>query len=368
MASGWGTRSAGAAESLNNRTEMNLDWTSARARFSERFDAVVMLTASDWSAEPRSNRYHYATRFARVSKVIFVQPDRMSNGFSFSHSGVGDLEILHVPERFDQAQANAIGEALEKRNIRHPLIWTYSPHYADVIQELGGVLSVFHATEDFFQPELRGQLPATFYSRLTRLLNRLDLLVVVSEGVRDSYVQQGRYRGEVLLLENGCDFEFWLAHRETLANRASSQRKTAFYQGGINYRLDVDLIAGVARKLPDWEFRFCGARDPSFADWKTVRRLPNVVDLGFLSPEEVAKEAWRADVGIIPFIRKPFIVEKSLPLKAFEYVACDLPVVSVPIRALERWPELFAFAETPEQFSREMLRVAETKPDPEQTC
>src|SRR4029079_17402654 len=74
---------------------------------------------------------------------------------------------------------------------------------------------------------------------------------------------------------------------------------------------------------------------------------------------------WRADVGIIPFIRKPFIVDKSLPLKAFEYVACDLPVVSVPIRALERWPELFAFAETPEQFSREMLRVAETKPDPE---
>jgi hypothetical protein len=140
--------------------------------------------------------------------------------------------------------------------------------------------------------------------------------------------------------------------------------KTAFYQGGINYRLDVDLIAGVAQKLSDWEFRFCGARDPSFTNWRTVEKLPNVVNLGFLPPEEVAREAWRSDVGIIPFINTPFIVEKSLPLKAFEYVACDLPVVSVPIRALDRWPDLFALAEIPEQFAREMLRVAETKRDP----
>ena len=56
--------------------------------FGEQFDAVVMLTVSDWHEEPRSNRYHYATRFARIAPVVFVQVDRPTMGFSFEESGI----------------------------------------------------------------------------------------------------------------------------------------------------------------------------------------------------------------------------------------------------------------------------------------
>ena len=46
----------------------------------DRFDAIVMLTWSDWFTEPVSNRYHYATRFAKHLPVIFVQPDKEEGG------------------------------------------------------------------------------------------------------------------------------------------------------------------------------------------------------------------------------------------------------------------------------------------------
>src|SRR5437016_5499446 len=52
------------------------------------FDGVVMLTWSDWRTEPRSNRYHYATRFARSLPVLFVQPDGVGRSCSFEETEV----------------------------------------------------------------------------------------------------------------------------------------------------------------------------------------------------------------------------------------------------------------------------------------
>jgi hypothetical protein len=51
-----------------------------------------------------------------------------------------------------------------------------------------------------------------------------------------------------------------------------------------------------------------------------------------------------------------------LPLKAFEYAACGLPVVSVPIASLERH-RIFRFATTPEEFASCIVREGATRED-----
>src|SRR5690606_26527669 len=59
-------------------------------------------------------------------------------------------------------------------------------------------------------------------------------------------------------------------------------------------------------------------------------------------------------VGIIPFIQNDWIVKRSFPLKAYEYYASGLDVVSVPIDSL--MPETnFAFAEDKVAFARIVL-------------
>jgi hypothetical protein len=332
-----------------------------RSDFSNRFDAVVMFTDSNWATEPRSNRYHYATRFSAISPVIFVQPDRAKAGYHFSDTTHDNLKLLHVSSRFDQEQANSIMAALASVSISRPLLWLYSPYYYHAAAALKSPFCVFHATEDYFQPELKNQLPAVFHVRLSLLLGKLDLLVAVSQGVLDSYRVQGGYAGPALVLENGCDYEFWQSRRcDPEGKRINRENKVALYQGGINYRLDFGLIRDTARLLPDWEFRFCGVVDPKAGKWKSVRKLSNVRDLGRLSPDELASQSWRATVGIIPFIQSPVIVEKSLPLKAFEYVASELPIVTVPIRSLERWQDLFIFARDAEEFAAGIRRASGT--------
>jgi spore maturation protein CgeB len=166
------------------------------------------------------------------------------------------------------------------------------------------------------------------------------------------------------MLSNGCDYAFWSASAHPAAHTASARRgNVALYQGGINLRLDFDLLERVIGLLPDWEFRFCGRLDRRAASqWKRLRRLPNLLYLGELAPAALRTVAHEAQVGIIPFVDSEMIAV-SMPLKAFEYAAGSLPVVSTPIRALEKHPELFRLARNPAEFARAIREAPATRFD-----
>jgi hypothetical protein len=78
--------------------------------------------------------------------------------------------------------------------------------------------------------------------------------------------------------------------------------------------------------------------------------------------DELKKLAWEATVGLIPFVQTERMYV-SMPLKAFEYVASGLPVVSTPVKALEEHEALFEIACTPEKYAAAMQRAAKTRWD-----
>jgi len=108
--------------------------------------------------------------------------------------------------------------------------------------------------------------------------------------------------------------------------------------------------------MPDWDFAFCGPTEQGLVAWKSLLRHPNVKYHGFKDPEYVRQLSSKATVGLIPFTRNRFI-HISLPLKAFEYVAAGLPVVSVPIEALTKAPEIFSIASNAAEFAEAMRGV-----------
>ena len=62
----------------------------------------------------------------------------------------------------------------------------------------------------------------------------------------------------------------------------------------------------------------------------------------------------------MPFVKKKYIVESSLPLKSFEYLACGLPVVSTTINSLKKYKDFFLFADNFNEFENKIL-LAKTK-------
>jgi glycosyltransferase involved in cell wall biosynthesis len=337
-----------------------------------RFDCVVMLTWSNWKTEPRSNRYHYATRFARHVPVLFVQPDEAS--VAEEASGHPNVTIVHAGPRYGTEQSTIVRSVLETRTLSRPLLWVYNPNYEVLQAHLDGALRVFHATEDYFLvPEYETEPPGAqryehrrwrrnLQRRLVLELQSVDFVVCVTPGLARTCRRTCAYGGPLLVLENGCDYAFWAAGRS--APKRSGASNVVIYQGGINERLDTSLIAAVMNALPDWEFRFCGPVSASFSDWRLVERQPNFRYLGKLQPEALRDALYDADVGIMPYVQEPIIERQSLPLKAFEYAACGLPVVSVPIDAIAHQTDVFRFARSAKDFATAIIKESSTRDDP----
>ena len=329
-----------------------------------RCDAVVMLTWSDWATEMRSNRYHYAKRFADHLPVLFVQPDLKRSAHRFEQTELPNVTVLHVGQSYTLEQAAELRRALAEREIHNPLLWIYNYLFSDFILSTYAPIKVYHATEDYFCRDFH---PAFAVKQLRDVLAGCDMLVSVSEGVQENYLRQGRFRGRSLVATNGCDFEQWAGCADSPDR--GKYGKVALYQGGINRKVDFAMLLAAARALPDWQFRFCGvvALEPAdgLDQWKALRGLRNIEYLGKLGPDKLRDCMSRATVGLIPFVQNDWIVERSFPLKAFEYLACGLPVVTVPIRALEPYADLFVHVRTAEELAPAIERAATEYATPE---
>jgi len=329
----------------------------------ENFDAVLMLTWSDWEREPRSNRYHYATRFARSLPVFFLQHlYKERDGIAIEPSGAANIDIVSVSQNLRERDVGELRQLLAARGVRRPLIWIYdSLHYQPLLDALPRAFRVYHATEDYLTKtkgwnqgmELTGK-------SVIDMLSQVDFLVACTDGVANSYLTSGGYKGPHVVITNGCDAEYLLEQvKRNDINGPVGSKPVAIFQGGINQRLDYELLLDVIRSMPGWEFRFCGAAVAS-QGWHGILEQANVHYLGEMLPEDFARQMCEATVGIIPYIQDEWI-RNSLPLKAYEYVACGLPVVTVPIRALERNANLFETATSAVEFAAAIRRVADSR-------
>jgi glycosyltransferase involved in cell wall biosynthesis len=331
---------------------------------SQMFDAIVMLTFSNWQTEMRSNRYHYAARFARDLPVIFVQPDLDKPHFAFEGSEISGVVLLHIDASPGLRRCRLLKAALEQKGVHKPLLWVYSHSFIDFLALCYGPVTVYHASEDYFSPAFK--IPDEVREKLRKVLRLCDLVVAVSEGVRESFVGRGNYQGEALVIPNGCDAKFWApSQAEHTDSTSAAGKRVAFYQGGIHRKIDFALMDEVVGRLPDWEFWFCGEVYPGTAEWESLCRYANVKYFGKLKPTEVRDLAHRSTVGLIPFVQNELIIERSFPLKAFEYLAAGLPVVTVPIKALLPHGQVFAFAATPAQFVHAITTASSNRHEPQ---
>jgi glycosyltransferase involved in cell wall biosynthesis len=340
------------------------------------FDSVVMLTSSNWFSEPRSNRYHYATRFARHLPVYFVQFDH-GTGWSIEDTEVPNLKVVHLPmslvtshdaEPAGHDQRTEAARVLRSLGCADPLLWIYNPYCAPLARQIGGKIAVYHATENYlaFGADFLSGDNLESHQRIladgTRdLLTAVDLTIAVSDGVREQLVASGCATGRIVEVPNGCDAKFWLTSKAPEYVEPVSGRPVAFYQGGINRRLNFQLLRELAERMPDWDFWFCGVEDDNINEWTEIRSLKNVQYFGCVSPEQIADLARRASIGLVPFVDS-YVLRTSFPLKVYEYIACGLPVVSTPIRALAGCPaELITFAESASTFAQAMRQLAPTR-------
>jgi hypothetical protein len=137
------------------------------------------------------------------------------------------------------------------------------------------------------------------------------------------------------------------------------------YLGNLaSYKIDLSLLEEIARLRPHWSVVLVGPRDQGDVAGKVsgFEAPPNMHFFGEVPHAAAPAVIDEFDVCLLPASRHD-VMQASFPLKFFEYLLRERPVVGRELPALEPFAELYRHADTAEEF----VEVAEdllSAPDP----
>jgi glycosyltransferase involved in cell wall biosynthesis len=217
----------------------------------------------------------------------------------------------------------AVNRAAAEFGIRDPVVVCAVPNACDFVDALNARRVVYYCVDDFTQwPGLD--------HRLIREMDRLmieaaDVLVATSSKLATRLDATGK---PTYLLQHGVDLD--LFGRDASVEHACLHgipKPRAGYFGLFDERNDMELIAALARRMPDFSFVFTG---PVTADIQGLRALPNIRFTGAVPYNELPDVIAGLDVLFIPYLVNDF-TDSISPLKLKEYMATGKAVVTTPM-------------------------------------
>ena len=159
-----------------------------------------------------------------------------------------------------------------------------------------------------------------------------------------------------LYLPHGVDYEHFsgTGKNETVPDFLATLPKPVIgFFGTIDTRVDIGVIASLAKRFPQFSFVVVGR---SLISMDILQGLTNVYYTGPVSYAELPGYARSFDFGLIPYFLNNF--NKSVnPLKLMEYFAIGLPVISTKLPDILDVPGPLIFASTHQEFGDQLENV-----------
>ena len=208
-------------------------------------------------------------------------------------------------------------------------LWVYfpSPLNADLVRTAGAGVTVFHimSSAEAARPH-PGILEAN-----EALLKGCNLIFANS---RRLWEHARRFNPRAYLFRAGVNLEVFEAGGGADTPKppelAGLSGPVVGYVGALHEWVDVDLLAQVAKAMPDCQFAMVG---PVVRDISALSALPNVRLLGQKPHWEIPRYVRCFDACVIPYVRNAY-TETAYPAKLNEYLALGKPVVATPLPEL----------------------------------
>lgn len=201
------------------------------------------------------------------------------------------------------------------------VVWLYTPLALELALALQPTTLVYDVMDDLAAFK---DAPPELVVRQRQALRRADVVFAGGRSLHRSMVRQGR--ADTRLFPSGVEPEHY--RLPSGAPRAPGQRPVAGYVGVLDERLDLALIADLARALPDWDIKMYGP--VAKIDPASLPQAPNISYEGHRSYTELPAVMAGLDVALMPFALNEATRSIS-PTKTLEYLAAGLPVVSTRV-------------------------------------
>ncbi len=302
---------------------------------------------------------HLLTRAAKDHRVWFVEEpvvDRIDGArlaLARPHPNVIVVTPSLPEDLNDTAREEVLRGLLDlllrSHDVSDYILWYYTPMALPFSRHLSPSGIVYDCMD---QLSAFAGAPARLAELELELLSRCD---VVFTGGLSLFESKRALHANVHCFPSSVDAGHFAAAREGTTqprDQASVPRPRLGYFGVIDERLDLPLIAAVARARPAWHLVLVGP--VTKIDERDLPRAANLHYLGAKRYDELPAYVAGWDVALMPFARNESTRYIS-PTKTPEYLAAGKPVVSTSIRDVVRTygePGYVRIADTADQFVR----------------
>jgi glycosyltransferase involved in cell wall biosynthesis len=191
--------------------------------------------------------------------------------------------------------------------------------------------------------------------RQDQLLRTADIVFIGGRSLHRSIA--GRRAHDVHCFPSGVDTAHFILAR---SQRRPHERPVAGYVGVIDERIDLELLRGLSRELPDWTIRMVGPITK--IDESAIPRTGNLHYAGLTPYEKLPTELAGFDVALMPFALNEATRSIS-PTKTLEYLVAGLPVVSTRVPdVVADYNDVVHFADTAAEFAQACRKVVQHSP------
>jgi glycosyltransferase involved in cell wall biosynthesis len=245
------------------------------------------------------------------------------------------VAVPHLPrasngEEITEMQSLLLRSLVEEQIVPDYLLWYYTPMALPFSRQLTPRATVYDCMD-----QLAGfaGAPAEIFALERELLERCDLLFT---GGLSLYEAKRKGHSNAHCFPSSVDVAHFRQARKATGDpddQAAIPRLRLGYFGVIDERLDLDLIADVARAQPAWHIVLVGPT--AKIDAASLPRAANIHYLGAKPYQALPAYVGGWDVAWMPFARNEATRFIS-PTKTPEYLAAGKPVVSTSIQDVVR--------------------------------
>lgn len=245
----------------------------------------------------------------------------------------------------------------------NPIIWTFLPTglSLDIISNISKKAAVYYCIDNF---AVSSAVARKVRSTEERLIAQSDLVFVTAQ---ELYNRCSKYNRKVYTFPFGVNIRTFeqMSVGETAGVEDIDRlaKPVIGYVGGIHKWLDQELIAGLAKLMPQYSFAFIG---PLQTDVSRLSGIPNIYFLGYKEHNQLPQYISRFTAGIIPYLLTEY-TRNVYPTKLNEYLALGKPVVSTRLAEVEafngRHGNIVSMAENAAAFAGALEQIAGTGQD-----
>lgn len=310
---------------------------------------IIWRSNFGWNVPLFQRQQHISLGLSKQKCLVFYEVTHFTDK-------IKDLEEINNNLILINLENKSIQKILfsKLKNINKPkYIQIYSTDWNMKLEELKEYIKngykIIYEYIDEINPILSGtkDIPINIKEKYEYMLSdKENIFVVVTADKLREDIEKKRGTEKLVFACNGVDYEHYkkidktFEFDKTFKEILNENKPIIGYYGAFASWFDYDMVSNLAKQRPEYNIVLIGSKYDDSLEKSNIEKLDNVFYLGTKDYKILKNYANRFNVCIVPFVIND-ITKATSPLKIFEYMALEKPIVTTAMDECKKYKSIF---------------------------